>query len=418
MVSNTNHSDVLIVGAGVIGLSTALALHLEGRSVRVIEARTIGSGSSHGNCGTITPSHAPPLAAPGMIARALGWSLQRDAPLYIPPRFDPALWRWLFSFARHCNTADWHHAALAKSALLNHSRGALGEWVRAFSLQCEFMETGEDYVFRDVHAFVHEQDEIALLNECGVNVEVIDGLTYEASEPALRKGVAGVLRFRGDASVRPDVYVSELARVLRERGVVIEENCSLEGLSPGWSASTSRGTFTASDVVLCTGAWTPKLRSMVGDAAWTRAIQPGKGYSQTYTRPAIVPSRPIVLRERTVCVSMWGDRFRLGSTMEFSGFDESLNRVRLDALVKAAHEYLHYPHGPELLEEWFGWRPMSSDDIPLIGAVPGQSGLWVNAGHGMMGMSMSTASAQMLAALMTGSEPPVDPTAYSVGRFK
>ena len=355
-----------------------------------------------------------------MVARALGWSLQKDAPLHIPPRFDPALWRWLFAFARHCNPADWHRTALAKSALLNQSRDALASWVREFDLQCEFMETGEDYVFRDEHAFVHGQEELDVLNECGVNVEVMDGASYEASEPAVRKGVAGVLRFRGDASVRPDVYVDELARVLRERGVVIEENCALQGLSSvasGWSVETSCGAFTADNVVLCTGAWTPKLRSMFSNAAWTRAIQPGKGYSLTYTRPAIVPSRPIVLRERTVCVSTWGDRFRLGSTMEFSGFDESLNRVRLDALVKAAHEYLYYPHGPELLEEWYGWRPMSSDDIPLIGPVPGERGLWVNVGHGMMGMSMSTASAQMLAAMMIGGEPSVDPSAYTVGRF-
>ena len=422
VVSNTNtaSTDVLIVGAGVIGLSTALALHLAGRSVRVIESRAVGSGSSHGNCGTITPSHAPPLAAPGMVARALGWSLQKDAPLHIPPRFDPALWRWLFSFASHCNASDWHRTSLSKAALLNHSRGALGEWVTRFDLQCEFMETGEDYVFRDADAFEHGQEELDILKECGVQVDVLDGADYEKLEPAMQRGVAGALRFRGDASVRPDIYVNELARVLRQRGVLIHEHSELTGLtsaSTQWQATTTGGAFTARDVVLCTGAWTPKLKNLLDNAQWTQAIQPGKGYSLTYTLPAVVPSRPIVLRERTVCVTSWGDRFRLGSTMEFSGFDTSLNRIRLDALVRAANEYLVYPHGPELLEEWYGWRPMSSDDVPLIGAVPDQRGLWVNVGHGMMGMSMSTASAQLLAALMTEQDVPMDPAPYQVERF-
>ena len=421
MVSSTNRSDVLIVGAGVIGLSTALALHLAGRSVRVIEARTVGSGSSHGNCGTITPSHAPPLAAPGLVARALGWSLRKDAPLYIPPRFDPALWRWLLQFARHCNPKDWHASALAKAALLNDSRLQLAGWVQTFDLNCEFQETGEDYVFRERNAFLHGQEELDVLTECGVKVEVVAGSAYEAMEPSLKKGVAGALRFHGDASVRPDSYVAELARYLRSAGVLIEERTSLLALTSAsgeWTARTNHGDFAARDVVVCIGAWTPTLREAIGhDAPWLRAIQPGKGYSITYSKPAVVPSRPIVLRERAVCVSSWGDAFRVGSTMEFSGFDASLNRSRLNAITKAADDYLLYPRGPEILEEWYGWRPMSSDDVPLIGAVPGASNLWINAGHGMMGMSMSTSSALLLSALMTGSATGVDASPYSPQRF-
>src|SRR3989339_1497272 len=108
--------DVVVVGAGVIGLSCALALLDAGRSVRVIDAGRVGGGSSHGNCGTITPSHAPPLAAPGVLLRALRWMLTPDAPLYIPPRLDPMLWRWLWRFAGRCNARDWRASAEAKAA--------------------------------------------------------------------------------------------------------------------------------------------------------------------------------------------------------------------------------------------------------------------------------------------------------------
>lgn len=425
VVSNTNkESDVLVVGAGVIGLSGALALLLQGRSVRILEARTVGAGASHGNCGTITPSHAPPLAAPGVIARALGWSLQPNAPLYIPPRFDPALWRWLMAFARRCNTRDWHTTALAKSALLNASRPALAEWVQRLNLQCEFRETGEDYVFRDQHAFIEGQEELDLLAECGVSVELIDGAEYERQEPAMRRGVAGALRFRGDASLRPDEYVAELARVVRERGADLVEGSAVTAVERSgdrWRVRTADGAeYFARDVVLSTGAWSAQLEQIAGSRVrnLARALQPGKGYSITYSRPAVVPSRPLVLRERFVCVSMWDGMLRIGSTMEFSGFDASLNEKRFRALEDAASDYLLYPSGPETLERWTGWRPMVSDDIPLIGAVPGQKGLWLHTGHGMMGMSMSTASSLLLSQLIVGdSDLLIDPAPYRPERF-
>ena len=147
-------------------------------------------------------------------------------------------------------------------------------------------------------------------------------------------------------------------------------------------------------------------------------MQPGKGYSITYSRPDLVPKRPLVLRERLVCVTAWDSGFRLGSTMEFSGFDDSLNVRRLAALERGAREYLHQPVGPEVHEQWYGWRPMSCDDIPIIGRAPGREHLWLSTGHGMMGMGMSTGSGQLLADLVTGRAPAIDPTPYRMERFK
>jgi len=207
----------------VVGLCTALALVDAGRSVRVIDAAAIGSGSSHGNCGTLTPSHAPPLAAPGLRATALRMMLTPDAPLYIRPRVDPRLWHWLLRFGARCNPRDWERSARAKAALLNDSRQRLQQWVSRYDLACEFTESGEDYVFRDPRRFEQGQHELALLRELGIGVEVIDGARYETLEPAVKPGVAGAIRFDGDAALRPDRYVDELARVLRERGGRIDE---------------------------------------------------------------------------------------------------------------------------------------------------------------------------------------------------
>ena len=414
---NSPHDDVLIIGGGAIGLATALALLDAGRGVRILEAGAVGGGASHGNCGTITPSHAPPLAAPGVVAQALRWMFTPDAPLYLKPRVDPALWHWLLRFAVRCNPRDWRQSTQARAALLNDARARLADWVSRYGLQCEFEEEGLDYVFRDPRKFQQYVDESVVLKTFGIATQVFGGTDYEREEPAMLPGVAGAIRFPGDARLRPDRYVAELARVVRERGGVIEEQCRVDRLEPtsdGVRLATSQGERKGGEAVIALGAWTPAFARRLGIRA---PIQPGKGYSITYSRPARVPRHPMVLKDRSVCVTVWGSGFRLGSTMEFSGHDDTLNATRLAALERGAREFLREPVGAEVHERWCGWRPMTWDDLPLLGRAPGQRKVWIAAGHGMLGISMSTATGQLMADLMTGRPPAFDPSPYRPERF-
>ena len=414
---NPPHDDVLIIGGGAIGLATALALLDAGRGVRILEAGAVGGGASHGNCGTITPSHAPPLAAPGVVAQALRWMFTPDAPLYLKPRIDPALWHWLLRFAARCNPRDWRQSTQARASLLNDARARLADWVSRYDLQCEFEEEGLDYVFRDPRKFQQYVDESVVLKTFGIATQVFGGTDYEREEPAMLPGMAGAIRFPGDARLRPDRYVAELARVVRERGGVIEEQCRVDRLEPmsdGVRLATSQGERKGGDAVIALGAWTPAFARRLGIRA---PIQPGKGYSITYSRPARVPRHPMVLKDRSVCVTVWGSGFRLGSTMEFSGHDDTLNATRLAALERGAREFLREPVGAEVHERWCGWRPMTWDDLPLLGRAPGQRKVWIAAGHGMLGISMSTATGQLMADLMTGRPPAFDPSPYRPERF-
>lgn len=415
---NEGDAEVLILGGGVIGLACAFYLLSEGRSVRLLEQGRVGAAASHGNCGTLTPSHAPPLAAPGMVGQALRWMLSPSAPLYIKPRWDPALMRWLRQVAGRCNAADWRASGLAKGALLNYSRALTEDLVYGQDLDCGFEASGFHYVFRTERALERQRRDLPLLAELGIRASVLDGAALAADEPALLPGMAGAIHFPGDAQLRPDRYTAELARLVRAAGGVIEEGVCVTGFETGRNGieavQTSEGRRSGGRVLLALGAWSPQFARNLGLAI---PVQPGKGYSITYERPALAPRRPLVLKERSVCVTAWNDGFRLGSTMEFSGYDDRLNRTRLAALERGAAQYLREPAGPSKREEWCGWRPMVVDDLPLIGRSPRHSNLWLATGHGMMGIGMAAGTGRLVTDLMLGRPPLVDPAPYAPARF-
>lgn len=411
-------NDVLIIGGGVIGLACAYYLLRAGRGVRVLERGRIGAATSHGNCGTLTPSHAAPLASPGTLAKALRWMTRPDAPLYIKPRLDLPLAYWLLQFARRCNRRDWQASATAKGALLQASRGLIETLVRENGLDCEFEASGLRYVYRTAQAMDQDLSDLPQLQALGVQAEVLDGAALAAGDSAFLPGLAGAIHFPGDAHLRPDRFTAELARCVRALGGIIDEHVAVESLeistTGAVAALTSTGRLSARDVLVACGPWS---QGLLRQAGLNLPIQPGKGYSITYSLPSRAPRIPAVLRERSVCVTAWDSGFRLGSTMEFSGYDASLNRLRLDALERGAAEYLHEPVGAEKREEWFGWRPMTWDDLPILGRSPAHRHLWLATGHGMMGMGMSAASGRLLAELMTGQSPMLDPAPYDASRF-
>ncbi len=414
-----NHKqDVLILGGGVIGLSCALFLLRQGRSVRILEKNTIGGATSHGNCGTITPSHALPLAAPGMIGKALKYMTQADAPFYVKPSTDLALLEWLLRFSLRCNAKDMHQAALAKASLLNASRTLLQATIEQHQFDCAFSASGVMYAFNTQQGMNEMLCELPLLRECSVRSEVLSASELALREPTLKSTMVGGIFFPDDAHFRPDAYCAELSRVVRELGGVIEEHCEVQALhcfaEKIQSVQTNQGNYEAENVVMATAVWSTALAKSID---LNLPIQPGKGYSITYSKPELLPKTPLVLSERSVCVTAWPDGYRLGSTMEFSGFDDKLNAKRLAALERGAHEYLHEPFGDEVRERWFGWRPMTYDDLPIIGKSPKHENLFLATGHGMLGMSMSAITGKLIAELITEQTPCVDVKPFCASRF-
>lgn len=415
---NSPKDDVLVLGGGVIGLACALALRRAGASVRVLEQAVPGHGASHGNCGTLTPSHAIPLSVPGVRWKALRWMAKGDAPLYINPRPDLERWRWLLAFARRCRMDLARRSALARCAILQRSHALLPQWLAEEGIDCDFTRRGTLYVFRDARTLQAERADVEWLHELGLTAEVLDAQAVLAMEPALKPGVVGGVLHPDDAQLRPDKWVTGLARRVRERGGVIETEARIEGFDCANgrinAVRTSRGSFAGERIVFALGAWSPRVARRLGMAL---PMQPGKGYSITTSRPDPCPRTALVLREAGVCVTAWASGFRLGSTMEFSGYDATLNRTRLDALRRGAQAYLHAPFGDQLQEEWWGWRPMCVDEVPLIGPSTRWSNLLLATGHGMLGVSMSAATGELIAAQVAGARTTIDPAPFAPSRF-
>jgi D-amino-acid dehydrogenase len=417
-------SRAVVIGGGVIGVACAYFLRERGWQVTLVDRGRVGGGCSHGNCGFVSPSHVLPLAEPGAVRRALASMLKKNSPFHIKPRLDWRLWTWLFRFARRCNTEDMLAGGRACHALLESSRVLYEELITREALACEWQREGLLFVYDTrlgFDAYAHTDNILA--EHFNLPARRIEGDALTEFEPALRPGLAGAFFYEEDSHLRPDRLMAEWRRVLAARGVEIVENCEFQGFDDSAAnagshraarAITSQGEFAADVFIIATGAWTPLLARQIGCRL---PIQPGKGYSMTMPRPAICPRIPMLLMEHRVGVTPMHSGYRLCSTMEFAGYDTSLRRARLELLRRGAAACLREPFCEPVEEEWYGWRPMTYDSVPVIDRSPKYQNLYLAAGHNMLGLSMAPATGKLVAELVAGDTPHVDPEPYRVARF-
>lgn len=409
---------VIVVGGGVVGAACSYYLRKTGRLVTLIERGEFGRGCSHGNCGFVSPSHVLPLAGPGAIWKTLKALAARNSPLKVRWRFSPAMWLWFWRFARRCNRRDMLAAGHAIQSLLDSSRALYDELLQSTLTDVEWEPQGLLFVFRTPAGMAHYAETDHLLrSEFNLGAIRYDGDELEMLEPALKPGLAGAWHYKNDGHLRPDKLMLAWRRALDAAGVEIREKCELRDLAVDNRSArrlvTGQGEIACDQVVFATGAWTPLLRRLLRIPV---AIQPGKGYSMTMRRPSLCPKYPMLFEEHRVAITPMQSAYRIGSTMEFAGYDPRLNPKRLRLLREGAAVYLREPHCEPVLESWYGWRPMTPDSMPYIGRTPSIDNVYVAAGHGMLGVSMSPATGRLIAELVSGQQPHIDPRPFDVAR--
>jgi D-amino-acid dehydrogenase len=286
-------------------------------------------------------------------------------------------------------------------------------------LACEWSDNGLLYVLQSDRGLSDFAQIDQILSEhFGVQARQISGAELPSFDPALRPGLAGAFFYRDDASLRPDLLALEWSRRLRDRGVQFVENCELLSIRTSnrrvTHVVTSDGEKQVDRIVVATGAWSPQLARELGCLI---PIEPGKGYSVTMARPDPCPTYPMLFPEHKVGMTPFGDRYRLGSMMEFVGYDSTVPPQRIAQLRESATPYLVAPFTDEVIDTWYGWRPMTWDSLPIIGAVPNLCNAYLATGHNMLGLSLSTATGRLIAELIREVPPHIDPAPFSPRRF-
>ena len=411
--------SVLIVGAGIIGLNCAYHLERAGYAVTLIDQAKVADACSHANCGYVCPSHVLPLTVPGSVKMAMKSLFTPNAPFKVKPSLDPALLKWMLQFAKRCNHASMIETGHALKVILDASMETYRAMLAEERLDCEWRDDGLMYAFATEAGFEGFAEEDALLQKhFGVAAQAFDGAELHARDPALKPDLAGGFWYPGDATVRPDKLNDALHALLVARGVTSIEDCTLTGLKKAGgkveALETSQGELSADHVVLATGAWSAKWASAFECAL---PVQPGKGYSVTMERPELAPRASILFPETRVGITPMEGRIRFGSMMEFSGYDTTIKPERLALLHEGANPYLVEPINTPVLETWYGWRPMTYDSLPIIGPAPRLKNVLFATGHNMIGLSLGAATGKLVAELLAGDTPHIDPAPYAASRF-
>jgi D-amino-acid dehydrogenase len=413
---------VAVVGAGMVGLSTAWFLQQHGFGVTVYDRRHVAAGSSWGNAGWLTPALTAPLPEPAVLGYGVKAMLSPSSPVYVPLRPEPRLLRFLTGFARHSTTRRW------------------GLGMRAYApLNRLALEAFDELTDADVDAHTHPADPFlacfrtpeertALLEELeqiqaagqDVKYDVLTGHEARTAEPSLSSAIGSAVRLHDQRYLNPPAFLRALATAVRERGGRIVEATDvtdIEHQRDGVRITTTRVTGESTElfdsVVIANGAW---LSTMAGKFGVRQPVQAGRGYSFSVACDQ-VPAGPVYFpAQRVACTPLAtpnGPRLRVAGMMEFRAPDAALDHRRITAIVEATRPLFTGVDLDRRHDEWVGSRPCTADGLPLIGATQ-TPGVFVAGGHGMWGIALGPLTGKLLAQrIATGIAPaelvPFDP---------
>ncbi len=423
--------DVAVVGAGIVGLSVAWFLQARGATVTVYDAEHAASGASWGNAGWLTPALTAPLPEPDVLRYGLRSVLNPSSPVFVPPRLDPALWRFLGGFARHCTGRRWQRGMTAYAPL---NRMA----IRAFDDLADAGATPRPHRARPFLAgYRTTSDASAMLRELRrieragqpVHFDYLTGPQVQQAQPSVSTDIGAAVLLHGQRYIHPPHFVRSLAHSVIDRGGKLREGVGIEGVDTEpnavWLTDGDGVRHRYDAVVLATGATLSRLARPFGV---TRRVQAGRGYSFTVTGDD-VPHGPVYFPDqRVACTPLhepvhqtgeppYGEEdtplLRVAGMMEFRRPEESLDQRRIRAIVDAVRPLLPGVDLDRRRDEWVGSRPCTADGLPLIGAT-GSPRVFVAGGHGMWGVALGPVTGKLLAEqITTGTSPtelrPFDP---------
>jgi D-amino-acid dehydrogenase len=392
---------VAIVGAGMVGLSTAWFLQERGVEVTVLDRDGVAAGSSWGNAGWLTPGIATPLPEPAVLKYGLRAVLSPSSPVYVPPSANPDFLRFVTGFARHSTMKAWKKAMGALVPVNDLS-------LESFDLLTAGGVRAQTHEARSfLAAYRTEQERTTLLEEIehihsagqAIEFDVLTGEQARAIEPSLSDQIGAAIRLRDQRFINPGAYVHALADSVRDRGGKILTGATVVDIvetGAGVDVVTAEGSRESFDsAVLATGAWLGRLAREFGVRT---VVQAGRGYSFS-VEVEHLPAGPVYFPAQRVACTPIGDRLRVAGMMEFRRPEAALDQRRITAIAEAARPLLAGADLDRREDEWVGSRPCTADGLPLIGATR-SSRVFAAGGHGMWGITLGPVTGRLLAEQM------------------
>jgi D-amino-acid dehydrogenase len=415
---------VVIIGAGVIGLSTAYYCAQRGFSVTVVEREAAQrNGTSFGNAGMIVPSHFTPLAAPGMVALGLKWMWNPASPFYIKPRLDAELFGWGIKFWQAATAGHVRRSGPLLRDLSLASRTCFEELAALPKMDFGLVKKGLLMLCQTEQGLREEAGTAEKARALGIPAEVMSARQAAALDPAARMNIAGAVYFPKDCHFSPSRFMEKLQSQLERLGVKFLWQSEALGFKQAagrrvHALVVSGGREIAADeFILCGGAWSPELARQLGLKI---PMQAGKGYSLTLPKPRQLPQLCSILTEARVAVTPMGDTLRVGGTMEIAGLDADINPVRVRGIIDSFCRYYpeFTPADFAAIQPWRGWRPCSPDGLPYVGRTAKFQNFSLATGHAMMGMSLGPITGRLMSEILSGEKPALELALLSPDRYQ
>lgn len=405
----------------MIGVCCAYFLSRRGARVTVLERDQIGRAASYGNAGSIAPGH-PPINKPGRVLQAFKSLFDPLSPLYVAPRFDPALAKWLWSFRQACTEKHVEYSMRTLAPLGHASRALFDELIESEKLACWFCPGGYYEIYLTGRGLEAARQEMRMLSRYGFHPELLRWAALREREPAINDHVVGGIFYPEAATIHPYQFVTEMAACAERHGTEFRSATPVAGLRivggrAGGVELENGEVVTADSVVLAAGAYSVPLLRMLGIRF---PLQAAKGYHRDCeSKPGGTPllTHACVLGESMVFCTPMNGFVRFAGTLELSGVNHDIRRPRLEQLTKAAARYFKTMEDAAVKSEWCGLRPCLPDGLPAVGAVPPYPGLFVATGHAMMGLTLGPVTGKLISECVLDDSPSLDLTALRPDRF-